>query len=521
MPPSPADSTDTPPPGHGLRLSLWDSICLIVGIIIGASIYETSPSIFKSSGSAEMGMAAWAIGGIVSLIGALCYAELASAYRTAGGDYTYLTRAYGSKVGFVFAWAELAVIRTGGSIAFMAYVCARYATEFYPLGPSSKLIYALLGIIGLTWINAIGVRPGRLVQNALTTANIVGLTSIAIIGLVWWLIPNPEPTAADRLAVDVVAAVGSSAEIGAGVGCPTDQFAAAASVSALPWLPLNFAVTMVFVFYAYGGWNEAAFIASEVKHPKRNIRRSLIIGTLLVTVIYMAVNLAYLGALGYWGVCTSQAIAADMFALPFGEPGRKVISALVMVSALGSVHGLLFTGMRLYGTFGRDHQLFSWLSGKNNQPHSHGALFAQAAFSILLIAVVELGYRWRQILREVAGHCGIQLDPSFNVHGDIYKLVACTAPVFWLFFLLTGCSLFVLRWREPHVERPYRVPLYPVLPLVFVVSCAFMLYKSTTYALSEQPAEAVIVAALMLLGIPLGIMSGRARLKYQQNDSRY
>src|SRR5687768_12692463 len=167
----PVSDTDTPPPVEGPRLSLWDSVCLIVGIIIGASIYETSPSIFKSSGSAGMGMAAWALGGIVSLIGALCYAELASAYRTAGGDYTYLTRAYGPKVGFMFAWAELSVIRTGGSIAFMAYVFARYATEFHPLGPNSRLIYALLGIITLTMINAVGVRPGRVVQNCLTTAN--------------------------------------------------------------------------------------------------------------------------------------------------------------------------------------------------------------------------------------------------------------------------------------------------------------------------------------------------------------
>jgi amino acid transporter len=497
-----ADYTEHATPAVGHRLSLWDSICLIVGIIIGASIYETSPSIFKSSGSAGMGMAAWILGGVVSLIGALCYAELASAYRTAGGDYTYLTRAYGPKMGFFFAWAELAVIRTGGSIAFMSYVFARYATEFYSLGPHSKLIYALLGIITLTFVNAIGMRPGRLVQNTLTTANIIGLSSIAIIGLVWYCLPSQGPTAGDKLAVDVASAVGNS----------TSPLGAAAAATTLPEaVTLSFALTMVLIFYAYGGWNEAAFIASEVKNPKRNVRRALIIGTLLVTSIYLAVNLAYLGALGYHGVCTSQAIAADMFALPFGETGRKLISALVMVSALGSVHGLLFTGMRLYGTFGRDHKLFAWLAGKNDHPHSNGALFAQAAFSILLIAVVELAYHWRQVLQGLAGYCGFQLEPDFHTHGDIYKLVACTAPVFWLFFFLTGCSLFVLRWREPHRERPFRVPLYPVVPLVFVLSCGFMLFKSTTYALDQQPAEAVIVVGLMMLGIPLGILARRAR----------
>jgi amino acid transporter len=508
----PADYTDSPPPAPARQLSLWDSICLIVGIIIGASIYKSSQYIFQSSGSATLGMAAWAIGGVVSLIGALCYAELASCYRTAGGDYTYLTRAYGPKIGFIFAWAELSVIRTGGSIAFMAYVFAGYAAQFCPLGPNSTLIYALLAIIVLTFINAVGVRPGRLIQNALTTANIVGLSSIALIGLIWWLRRDTGPSAADRLAVDVASTIGTS----------TSVTGATASSAALPGgFELSFALTMVWVFYAYGGWNEAAFIASEVHNPKRNIRRALVIGTLLVTVIYMAVNLAYLGALGYRGVCTSDAIAADVFALPFGDTGRKVISALVMVSALGSIHGLLFTGMRLYGTFGRDHPLFAWLSGKEDKHHSLGALFAQAVFSILLIAVVELAYHWRQVLSGAAGAFGFVLDPAFRVHGDINRLVACTAPVFWLFFLLTGCSLFVLRWKDPDRERPYRVPLYPVLPLVFVLSCAFMLYQSTAYALEQQPAEALIVGGLLLLGVPLGIWSARARVRYQQSDSRY
>jgi amino acid transporter len=447
-------------------------------------------------------MAAWVIGGVVSLIGALCYAELASAYRTSGGDYTYLTRAYGSKVGFIFAWAELSVIRTGGSIAFMAYVFARYATEFYDLGAYSKLIYALGGIIGLTFINAVGVKPGRIVQNVLTTANIVGLSSIALIGLYCAFIPVTGPTAADRAAADVASIVGSGT---------THLGAAAASANLLPTISTSFALTMVLVFYAYGGWNEAAFIASEVENPKRNVRRALVIGTLLVTVVYLAVNLAYLSALGYWGVVKSKAVAADMFAIPFNEPGRKAISALVMVSSLGSIHGLLFTGMRLYGTFGRDHSLFAWLAGKGDRPHAQGSLFAQAVFSILLIGVVELAYQWRAVLSHCAGYCGFDLGAEFQTQGDINRLVACTAPVFWLFFLLTGASLFVLRWKEPHRERPYHVPLYPVLPLVFVLSCAFMLVRSSAYALEQEPAEALIVAGLMLVGVPLCFLSARAR----------
>ena len=484
------------------RLSLWDAVCLIVGIIIGASIYETSPNIFRASGSAQMGMIAWVLGGVVSLIGAWCYAELASAYRTAGGDYTYLTKAYGPKVGFIFAWAELAVIRTGGSIAFMAYVFARYATEFYPLGPNSKVIYALGGIISLTFVNSIGMRPGRIVQNLLTCANVLGLASVAMIGLIWWLWPATALTSTQQIAIDVASAVGAAAQ-------PENVVA---PLAGLPGgFELSFALMMVLVFYAYGGWNEAAFIASEVENPRVNVRRALIGGTLLVTLIYLGVNLAYLGALGYQGVCKSEAIAADMFALPFGNAGRKAISALVMFSALGSVHGLLFTGMRLYSTFGREHRVFSWLANKGEEPHSHGALFAQAIFSILLIAVVEMALHWRQILSEAAGMVGIRFVPDPTQHGDIYKLVACTAPVFWVFFLLTGSSLFVLRLREPNLDRPYRVPLYPVLPLIFVLSCGFMLVRSTLYAIEQEPAEAFVVAGLMLVGLPLCLIPATSK----------
>jgi len=472
----------------GPRLSLWDSICLIVGIIIGASIYQFPPFIFSNAGGPFSGMIAWIVGGVVSLVGALCYAELASCYRTAGGDYSYLSRAYGPRVGFIFAWAELSVIRTGGSIACMAYIFANYATEFYPLGPDSRLIYAVSGILVPTLINAVGFRPGRVVQNSLTTANFIGLGSICLIGL--WYFLNPQAPAAIVPVADAGAKTGE----------------------------ISIAVAMVFVFYAYGGWNEAAFISAEVKNPKRNICRALIIGTSVVTLIYVAVNLAYLAGLGYGKICQSSAVAGDMFELPFGDNGRKLISALIMVSSLGSVNGLLFTGMRLYGTFGEDHKFFSWLSGKGGRT-AIGALLAQAAFSLLLIAVVESAMHWRQLLAQVASDFNMQLNNEFHKSGDIERIATCTAPVFWIFFLLTGCSLFILRIKDPERERPFQVPFYPVLPLLFCASCAFMLYRSSMYALDQEPAEALIVAALMLAGIPLCVFSFRQTGKSLPDDN--
>ena len=485
------DTAEPEPSPTELKLSLWDSICLIVGIIIGASIYQYPPLIFSSAGSASLGMLAWVVGGLVSLVGALCYAELASCFRSAGGDYTYLTRAYGPRVGFIFAWAELSVIRTGGSIAFMAYIFANYATQFYDLGPHSKLIYAVGGILSLTTINSVGVRPGRLVQNSLTVANFIGLASLCLIGL-WCFFFKPAAAFVPAPPLE---------EVGDPIG-------------------VSLALTMVLVFYAYGGWNEAAFISSEVKDPKRNVRRALILGTSLVMLIYVVVNLAFLAALGYQGTCKSNAVACDMFALPFGEHGRKAISALVMISSLGSINGLLFTGMRLYGTFGADHKLFSWLAGKGDRPHAaYGALFAQAAFSLLLIAVVESALYWRQILAQVAPLFNMQLTEEFHKTGDIERLVTCTAPVFWIFFLLSGCSIFILRIKEPDRERPFRVPLYPILPLVFCASCAFMLIRSGMYALQQEPAEAFIVVGLLLLGIPFCLLSGGKDSKEPLEDT--
>ncbi len=488
-------------------LSLWDAISLIFGIIIGASIYQAPPEIFRNVPSPETGMLAWIVGGIVCLLGALTYAELASTFRNSGGDYYYLSRAYGSSIGFIFAWSELSVIRTGGSIAFMAYVFAGYADHFYSLGNNSKLIYASSSIVLLTLINSQGFRMGRLLQNLLTSANIIGLCILILIGFFCYFFGQSPLTDSERIAVEI-------SSVTAEFASPTLHASQIASKAfSLPEiLSPSLALAMVLVFYAYGGWNEAAFIAGEVKNPERNITRSLVLGTLLVGVLYTLVNLAYLSALGYSGTVKSKAIAADVFAIPFGESGRKGISILVMSSALGSINGLLFTGMRLYGTFGKDHRLFSWLSGKDGtQQRNLGALYAQAIFSLFLILVVELAAEWRSLLVYLAKNFAITLSDDFHKHGGIYRLVTCTAPIFWLFFLLTGLSLFVLRYREPEIERSFRVPLYPWIPGIFCFSCAFMLYRSSMYAIDEEPAEAIIVGLLIFMAFPLWFLSGKEK----------
>lgn len=489
-----AATSDTAVPsadGRSAGLGLWDAVAIIVGIIIGATIFRFPPLIFSFSQGPTLGIAVWVIGGFFSLLGALCYAELATTYRTAGGDFTYLSRAFGPRVGFVYAWAELSVIRTGGSIAAMAYVFAEFAQQIeyldlsLQLGQYTTLTWAAGAILVLAGINYLGMQPGRLTQNFLTAIKVFGLLGIIGVGFGWYFYAGP-----------------------------TGEPASATSPPGPPGLPPGmsaisaFALAMVFVFYAYGGWNEAAFVAAEVRNPRRNIVRALVLGVLSVTVIYVIVNLAYLAAFGYENVARSQTIASDLLALPLGDAGKVVMAVLVMISALGAINGLLFTGMRLYGTFGSRHRLFRWLADPQGRPEgSKWSLVMQAAFSLLLIGVIESAPLWKSALNNAG------FPYTFNQGEDsltgIEALIACTAPVFWTFFLMTGLSFFVLRWRDPHRERPFRVPLFPWVPLGFCSMCGFMLYKSLDYALTKEPAEVLVVIGLALVGVPLMLLSGR------------
>jgi amino acid transporter len=387
----------------------------------------------------------------------------------------------------------------------MAYVFANYANEFYSLGPNANLVYGTGAILGLTLINALGMQPGKNVQKALTLLGLFGLLAVVLSGLYAMFMPG-APSGLGAVLAENPAPAAVAGQSGA--------LASILTPAAEP----SFALAMVLIFYAYGGWNEAAFVAAEVRRPRKNIARVLIVGTLIVTLIYLVVNTIYIGALGYAGVCGSKAVASNMLALTLGETGRQGICLIVMTSSLAAINGLLFTGVRLYGTFGRDHRVFAWLAPPEDKAKvAWGALLAQAGFSLFLITMIEGASIWRQGLSWAAALVGWQLSDQFHASGGIYDLVTCTAPVFWVFFLLTGCSLFVLRWRRPEMERPFKVPLYPVVPLLFVGSCLFMLYRSTAYAIEQGPAEALVVAGLMLAGLPCYWLSGRMRAADQAN----
>ncbi len=454
-------------PSRGATLSTWDTVSVIVGIVIGAGIYETPPLVFGSASSGTLAMAAWAVGGLLCLNGAFTYAELASAYPRSGGDYVYLSRAFGPWLGFLFGWAQISVILTG-SIGMMAYVFANYAQTLWDFGPATSLVYAVGCVVVLSATNLWGVALGKQVQNVLSSAKLLGLAAVIIAGL----LADPPETIAAQDAM-------SGPEGGAAIA--------------------SFASALVLVFLTYGGWNDAAFFVAEMR-DRNKIIRALSLGIAIITVTYLLINAAYLRALGWPGVRDAGAIASDAMQAAVGPTGARGVALLVAISALGAVNGLVFAGSRVYAAIGEDHRLFALLAQKR-----WGApvwsIVAQALITVTMILVVGsgAGQQWLNRLFTVTG----LPEVSWAGKSGFDTLLRCTAPIFWLFFLLTSLSLFALRMREPYVERPFRTPLYPLCPILFSATCGYMLYGGIRYAESL----AWVGVALLAAGVPVYVAS--------------
>jgi len=421
------------PPSKGTpreTLGPREAVAIVVGIVIGAGIFKAPSLVAMNSPSEGWMLAAWVLGGVVSMIGALCYCELATAYPSAGGDYHFLHRAFGRHVSFLFAWSRFSVITTG-SIALLAFVFGDYMSQVLPLGPYSAAIWGGASIIVLTWLNVRGVKQGASTQVALTAIEVGGLVLVFVAG--------------------VVAAVS-----GLGASAPAATAAAVSPAAAFSLPAFGFA--MVFVLLTFGGWNEGAYISAELRDRQRNMVPVMVGSLLLVTLLYLLANWAYLAGLGLSGMAKSKAVAADLLGIVFGKTGEVLISIMVAVAALTSINATMIVGARSNFAAGRDWaalgRLGEWVDDRGTPVN---ALLVQGGFALLLMLL------------------GLATGGGFST------MVEYTAPVFWLFFLLAGLSLFVLRVREPDTPRPFKVPLYPVLPVLFCASCAYMLYSSLGY----------------------------------------
>jgi amino acid transporter len=468
-------SPPNPGPEPGRLLGLREAVMLIVGVVIGAGIFKAPSMVAGMSGSTAWMFAAWLLGGVISLIGALCYAELATAYPHAGGDYHFLKRAYGRSVSFLFGWARFSVITTG-SIALLAFVFGDYMQQALPLdlggGISGPAVYALAAIVVLWWVNSRGVKAGCSAQSWLTGVEVGGLLLIVVAAL--WL-------AAGSVAPQAPAAAGAAAGPGPSAA--------------------SFGLAMVFVLLTYGGWNEAGYISAELKDERRNMVRALVYSILIITALYLLVTWAYWRGLGLDGMAKSEALAADLMGRAFGPVGEKVISVLVAIAAVTSINATMIVGARTNYAVGRDwpalQKLALWDADRGTPANAMLLQNVAALALVLLGAWTGSGFR---------------------------SMVEFTAPVFWLFFLLTGLALFVLRVREPQVERPFKVPLYPVLPALFCATCAYMLWSSLSYVYSQSlgglNAAWIGVAVLAAGGVILwlvGMVPHRGRLAAGQH----
>ncbi len=458
------------------RLGLWDAVSLIVGIIIGAGIFRTPSDIFERVPGPGMALLVWIIGGLLALVGAFCFAELASTYPRSGGEYVYLTRAYGPFAGYLFAWAQLTVIRPGG-IAAVAYVFAEYAARLFGLHSTGMLLLATAAVLGLTLINILGVTLSSATQNLLTGAKVLGLFALCIVGLGWGRYD---------LAATPRAASGSG------------------------W----FVEVMILVLWTYAGWHEAAYVAAEVKDRRRNLPRALLLGTAAVTVIYLLVNVAYLLGLGFEGTRRSPTLAADLIDRLWPGQGGRLIALLVSVSALGAVNGMIFTTARIYAEFGLDHRLFAPLGRWSRRWGTPvRALVVQGVICLAMTFLVwsssqrlepqpQVGARAIGLLGSPEGLGPLLASASLaevrSEESTFDQMLYLTTAVFWGFFLMTGIALFILRHIDRDLPRPFRVPLYPLLPLLFCAWCAGMMFG----AIWDRPNESLAGLLILCAGLP-------------------
>ncbi|ALD92901.1 solute carrier family 7 (L-type amino acid transporter), member 6 [Cupriavidus gilardii CR3] len=436
-------------------LSVFDAITIMVGLVLGVGIFRTPSIVAGSVESEAMFVLVWIVGGIITFIGALCYAELSAAHPNAGGEYHFLSRAYGRSTAMMFGWARCTVIQTG-AIAAVAFMLGDYVAQLVPAGPLGPAIYAALAVIVLTAVNVIGTIEGKNLQVVVTFLEIGAIGAIILFGMFG------SPETAERAAPSMPP---ETAAIG---------------------------MAMIFVLLTYGGWNEAAYLTGELKDAPRNIAKVLAGGTVILVVLYTLANLALLSVLGLDGLRQSDAVAADMMRVVAGPIGERVVTAAIVVAAISTLNATIFTGSRVFYAMARDMTVMQWVGvwdGRGKTPAN-----GQIAQGIIALALIAVGAITR----------------------DGFKaMVDYTAPVFWGFLLLVGCSLFVLRWRHPERALPYRVPLYPVTPIIFCLTCLYMLYASVAYT----GAAALIGLAMLAAGAPILLFKRKEVDAAEQQDA--
>jgi len=423
------------------QLSVFDAVTIMVGLVVGIGIFRTPAIVAANVDSAWTFMLVWVAGGLATLLGALCYAELSAASPNAGGEYHFLSRAYGNRVAILFGWARCTVIQTG-AIAAVAFVLGDYAAQLLPLGPYGPGIYAASGVAVLTLVNMVGTPQSKTLQILVTWLQVSVVLVIIAFGLFYGSVAQAVP----------------------------------ASPVTIPPASTVLGLAMIFVLLTYGGWNEAAYLAGELRDAQRNIFRVLVLGTMVLVTLYSLLNWALLSVLGLDGMRQSNVVAADMMRIVAGTSGELAVTIAIVLAAISTLNATIFTGARAFYAMGNDLIPLRWVGIWNTRGKTpRNSLAVQGAIALALVAI------------------GIVTRDGFKT------MVDYTAPVFWGFLLLVGLAVFVLRQRESVDQRPYQVPFYPLPPLLFCAICIYMLHASVSYT-----GRAALVGLFVLaIGTPL------------------
>ncbi|MGE0552687.1 MAG: APC family permease [Gemmatimonadales bacterium] len=432
--------------GDGLKpvLSLLDASMINVGTMVASAIFLMPAVIAAKFATPGPALLVWIVGGVVSLFGALAIAELGAAMPEAGGQFVYLSRAFGPVWGFLYGWGT-AVIVNPASLAAIAVGFATYLGYFVPLDATAIKLVAMASILALTLINCFGVELGARIQNLLTFVKLAGVLGI----------------------------VGAALFVSGGSAANLTPLWGGESLASMIG---PFGVAMVAVLYAYDGWVEVTYVGSELRDPARDMARSIVYSTLLVTVLYVAVSLALTYVLGHAAVAGSERVASDAMVRLLGGVGATVITVTILVSTLGANHGIVFTAARIPYAMATSGQFFRWaarVSPRYRVPTT--ALVVQGIWSAALVLL-----------------------------GTYEQLATYVVFVAFLFYGLSCAAVIVLRRREPNLPRPYRAWGYPVTPIVFILFAIFLVGNSIV----ETPIESLIGVGLLAVGLALYYLLG-------------
>ena len=427
------------PPTLRKELNLFDVVAVVVGTVIGSGIFLLPSFVAAQLNSLGAVLFVWVVGGILTVFGALSMAELGSIYPGTGGLCTYLRHAYGPLPAFLYAWGLLFMIHSG-SIAALGVAFGVFLSQIVPLNAIEQKAVSAAFILTLTTISCLGIRGGKWVQNLIAVAKISGLAGIIVL-------------------------------LGVKGSLPIRLFKTSTNNSGGSFTLAGFGVALVAVLWAYEGWHVVSFVAGEMKKPKLDLPRGLLYGTAIVMLIYLAANLGYYHVMSPAEIQGSNAVAALGVGMVLGPTARSLISFLILISILGSMNGLILTGPRVYYAM------------------AHEGVFPTA------FGRISDRYRTPMLALIVQGVWAAALSGSGS-YQQLFTDVIFTA---WIFYGLAVAAVLVLRHTQPQLERPFCVPGYPWVPLLFCAGAVGLVLNT----IIKQPMEALIGVGLIGVGIPV------------------